>query len=96
MTSRNSIWWKLPGVVIWMAAVGLLAAGYTSKLGVLFALSGVVSAFALATWLEGFSLRLSRVWLCSGMAMGLTVLLSSFFRGNSGVVGLFGSETIYG
>ncbi len=96
MTSRNSIWWKLPGVVIWMAAVGLLAAGYTSKLGILFALSGVVSAFVLATWLDGFSLRLIRVWLCSVLVIGLAMLLSSFLRGNSGVVGLFGSETIYG
>jgi hypothetical protein len=41
MTSRNSIWWKLPGVVIWMIAVGLLAMGYTSGAGLLFALLGV-------------------------------------------------------
>jgi len=43
MTSRNSIWWKLPGVVIWMIAVGLLAMGYTSGAGLLFALLGVVA-----------------------------------------------------
>jgi len=95
MTSRNSIWWKLPGVVIWMTAVGLLAAGYTSGFGLLFALLGVVAAFALAGNLEALPIRLSRIWLVAAGAMGLTVGVSMFLRGNSGIVGVLGSEAVY-
>lgn len=95
MPSRNSIWWKLPGVLVWMAAISLLASGYTSKFGLLFALSGVVSAFAVATRLEPLSVRLSRVWLAAGLLMLVTVGLSQFLLGNSTVAGLLGSEAVY-
>lgn len=95
MTSRNSIWWKLPGVVIWMIAVGLLAAGYTSGFGLLFGLLGVVAAFALASGLETLPIRLSRVWLVAAGAMGLTIGVSAFLRGNSSIVGVLGSEAVY-
>lgn len=95
MTPRNSIWWKLPGVVIWMSAVGLLAAGYTAPAGLLFALLGVVTAFVLAGALEALPLRLGRLWLAAAAVMGLTVTLSAFLRGNSTVVGLLGSESVY-
>ncbi|MFN9085814.1 MAG: transglutaminase domain-containing protein [Acidobacteriota bacterium] len=95
MTPRNSIWWKLPGVVIWMSAVGLLAAGYTAPAGLLFALLGVVTAFVLAGALEALPLRLGRLWLAAAGVMGLTVTLSAFLRGNSTVVGLLGSESVY-
>jgi transglutaminase-like putative cysteine protease len=95
MTSRNSIWWKLPGVVIWMTAVGLLAAGYTSGFGLLFALLGVAGAFVLAGSLETLPIRLSRIWLVAAAAMGLTVGFSLFLRGNSSVVSVLGSEVVY-
>ncbi|MCX6586971.1 MAG: hypothetical protein NTX13_10380 [Acidobacteria bacterium] len=95
MTLRKSIWWKVPGVVIWMTAVGLLATGYTSGAGLLFALLGVVAAFLLAGALENCAIRLSRLWLAAAAAVGLTVAWSLFLRGNSSVVGLLGSEVVY-
>lgn len=95
MTSRNSIWWKLPGVVIWMTAVGLLAVGYTSGVGLLSALLGVVMAFAVTDRLETLPIRLSRLWLVAAGAMAVTVGVSTLLRGNSAVVGLLGSEVVY-
>ena len=63
MEKRNSTWWKLPGVVIWLVAAGIFASGLTSTTGLIASMTGVVSAFVATELIGARAVRLSRLWL---------------------------------
>ena len=80
MEQTRSIWWKLPGILIWMAAAGLAAVNYTSSAGLASALVGVLAAFFLADRLSRVPVRLLRLWTVALTSLGIVTLLGVLLR----------------
>jgi len=95
MENRKSAWWKLPGILIWMAAVGTLAHGLTSRMGLLSALTGVVVAFLAAGRFGEMPVRLPRVWLVSEVVFGAVIIIVTLLRNSAVAAGLLGGGFIY-
>ena len=70
MVKRDSIRWKLPGVIIWLAAAGIFASGLTSTAGLVAAMTGVVSAFVVTELIGARVVRLPRLWLLAVALFG--------------------------
>jgi len=80
LEQTRSIWWKLPGILIWMAAAGLAAVNYTSSAGLASALVGVLAAFFLADRLSRVPVRLLRLWTVALTSLGIVTLLGVLLR----------------
>ncbi|MFN0100865.1 MAG: transglutaminase-like domain-containing protein [Bryobacteraceae bacterium] len=96
MGKQRSIWWQVPGILIWMAAAGLAAVNFTSGAGLAAVLAGVLAAFSLGDRLGSLPVRLPRLWfICLG-GLGLVILASAILRGSFGAAKLLGSAGVYG
>ncbi|MBI2688799.1 MAG: transglutaminase domain-containing protein [Acidobacteria bacterium] len=95
MGQTRSIWWKIPGILIWMAAAGLAAYNFTSSVGLLAVLLGVLAAFAIAGQLDRLPIRLPRLWLISGATLGAVILLGILLRSSDTAAKLLGSAGVY-
>ncbi len=95
MGQEKSIWWKVPGILIWMAAAGLAAVNFTSGAGLAAVLAGVLTAFYLSDRLGGLPVRLPRLWLISGCGLGLVTLAGVLLRGSEGAARILSSVGVY-
>ena len=95
MGKERSIWWKVPGILIWMAAAGLAAVNFTSSAGLLAVLVGVLGAFFLADQLGRLPIRLARLWLIALASLGGLTLLSTLLRANDSASRLLSSPVVY-
>ena len=95
MVKHDSIWWKLPGVVIWLAAVGIFAAGLTSTAGLTAALGGVIAAFYATERVGARAVRLPRLWLFAAALFGVSHFTIRLLLGSGAVSGIFGAGFIY-
>lgn len=96
MGKEKSIWWKIPGILIWMAAAGLAAVNFTAGAGVVAALCGVLGAFYLSDRLGALPIRLPRLWLIALGGLGLVTLLDAALRSSDLAAKLLGSAGVYG
>ncbi len=95
MGKERSIWWKIPGILIWMAAAGVAAVNFTSSAGLLAVLFGVLAAFFLADRLGSFQVRLTRLWLIAGIALCFVSLAGSVLRASDSAARVLGSPAVY-
>ncbi len=95
MGKQRSIWWKVPGILIWMTAAGLAAVNFTSPAGIWAALAGVLAAFVLSHRLGDMPVRLARLWLLASSALALTVLLSLLVRASDLPARWLGAPGVY-
>jgi transglutaminase-like putative cysteine protease len=93
---EKSIWWKVPGVVIWMAAAALAAVNFTSSGGLAAALAGVLAAFFLAHRLAPLPVRLPRLWAIALAGLALVALFATLLRANDAAARLLSSPGVYG
>ena len=95
MIKRDSIWWKLPGVIIWLAAAGTLAAGFTSAVGLTAAMAGILSAFMAAEIISSRAVRLPRLWLLAAVLFGISRFAIHILLNSGAVSGLFSGHAVY-
>ena len=95
MGHERSIWWKIPGVIVWMAALLVLAVDFTSTAGTLAALCGVAAAFYAAHKLAAAPVRLGRLWAMSIATLAMLALLGYLMRENAMLAKVFGSPAVY-
>lgn len=95
MGNRQSIWWQIPGVLIWVAAAMSVAARFTSPGGVVAAVGGVLAAFLLAFFLRDKAVRLPRLWLLGGAALGAAVAGGMVLRSSVTMSRVLGSAGVY-
>jgi len=93
--TEKSIWWKIPGILIWMAAAGLAAVNFTSGAGLAAVLTGVLAAFILSGRLGPMPVRLPRLWLISLSGLGLVTLTGAILRGSEGAARVLSSAGVY-
>jgi len=96
MEKQRSIWWKIPGVVIWMTAAGLAAVNFTSGAGLAAALVGVFAAFYLSDRMHALPVRLSRLWAICLAGLGIVSVFGSILRSSEGAARVLGSAGVYG
>jgi protein-glutamine gamma-glutamyltransferase len=92
---QKSIWWKVPGILIWMAAAGLAAVNFTSSAGLAAALFGVLAAFYVSDRLAELPVRLPRLWFIALASLGGVTLLSAILRGSDSASRLLSSGGVY-
>jgi transglutaminase-like putative cysteine protease len=92
---EKSILWKIPGILIWMAAAGLAAVNFTSGAGLSAVLAGVLAAFVLSDRLGALPVRLTRLWLVSLGGLGLVTMASSMLRASDGAAKVLSSAGVY-
>ena len=95
MEKRDSIRWKLPGVVIWLAAAGIFASGLTSTAGLVAAMTGVVSAFVATELIGARVVRLPRLWLFAAVLFGASHFTGFLLLDNGVFSQIFGSGAVY-
>lgn len=95
MGTRESIWWKLPGIVIWMTAIGFLAVTNAATVALIGGLAGVLLAFFIAQKAADLPVRLTRLWLLAATIAGGTFLLVDLLRGGSALAGAVGAIPLY-
>jgi len=92
---QRSILWKLPGVIVWMAALGVLAFNFTSPVGLVAALLGVVGAFFAADSIGVLPVRLPRLWLAAASLLGVLTGVNYLLRLSPGLAKTIGSAAVY-
>ena len=95
MIKRDSMWWKLPGVIIWLAAVGVFASGMTSAAGLAAALAGVVAAFAATELIGARLVRLPRLWLFAAALFAASHFAVGLLLNSGAISEIFGTNAVY-
>ena len=95
MVKRDSIWWKLPGLIIWLSAAGIFASGLTSSAGLVAAMTGVASAFAVTELIGARVVRLPRLWLFAAALFGASHFTGSLLLDSGVVSQAFSAGAIY-